>query len=103
MKVETYECNICHKQKQRANRWWKVRMVNGAIVISPWDLPDDTNDIVASLLDAEDTAHLCGEECALKHISKKLFHPEAVSEPRAGRGPQTGSPAGVLDVTGSRS
>lgn len=61
MRVNTYECDACGVQKQKANHWWIIEIGNtGVLSLSRW-----------GDLDAEDegVAHLCGEACVQKQIS----------------------------------
>jgi hypothetical protein len=87
MKIgQPYACDVCQTPKKEANHWWKAFLlkIDGAIasvLVVGWDV----NRITApggqiQTLTVEDAdAHLCGEECALKYISKNLFHSEATS------------------------
>ena len=71
MKIETFCCDVCQVQKKDANRWWTAyRVAGGLSILSFHSDPPGEKD----LIDEVEPAHLCGEECAMKYISKNLFH-----------------------------
>ena len=60
-----YACDICKRQKQDSNRWFKAYLMSHGILITDWD---------ESQLDEEPLAQadLCGESCVHEWISRNL-------------------------------
>lgn len=86
MKVETYACDVCGIQKKDANRWWKVAFLAGGadkqkrlgVLITSWNVDPITQLKSPQTFNAPllNVADVCGEECAMKFISKNLFRSE---------------------------
>lgn len=65
MKVETYKCDVCGKQKGDVNHWWLVWMTPFAFTVRPWG--DDQVE--------RTSIHLCGNECVQRKVSEFLSEP----------------------------
>jgi len=61
MKVETYKCDQCGKQKQDSNHWFVLSENSQAFIVYPWD---------AKCADRADAKHLCSEGCSSKVLSR---------------------------------
>ena len=62
----TITCDVCGKQKGPSNSWFRI--VHGPQVVAVWI----DSEAILELEDGEASADLCGEECALRLIQKKL-------------------------------
>lgn len=69
MKQEQYACDMCGRQKQQSNHWFRVRVGN-ALHIYHWKYFGEGGDDDSIL-----TAHICGEECMQLLVSKFLAAP----------------------------
>ena len=72
MKVDSFACDICHKQKQDANRWWKASTFVGGVVVMRWETEPMILARNGMELPASEDAHLCGEACLHEWLSKNL-------------------------------
>jgi hypothetical protein len=62
MKVETYKCDVCGKQKADVNHWWLISSGGSSLLIAPWSM-----ETVRSF-----EFHLCGAECVGKKVNEFL-------------------------------
>ena len=69
-KIDTFQCDICHKQKQDANRWWKAFMITGGVIIVGWEF--DVDGAHVEYAKTGQLYHLCGEACLHEWLSKNL-------------------------------
>jgi hypothetical protein len=70
MKVSTYKCEVCGKQKEPTNHWFVLRVFGeesrGLMQIEPWS---------ETAAEQEGAFHLCGQEHAIQKVSEFLSKP----------------------------
>ena len=75
MKIDSFACDVCGKQKKEANHWFRGRELpsSAGVVIVQWDVERAVIDGDSLVLDLNKDAHLCGAECATQWLSKNLL------------------------------
>jgi hypothetical protein len=66
MRKITYTCDVCGTEKQPSNGWILARNTKSGIWFNKWAEDLETVDSMT---------HLCGDECAAKHLSRFLSGP----------------------------
>lgn len=58
--IKVYTCDVCGRQKQQSNHWFKVR-IGGALHIYYWNFMREGADD-----DSIEIKHVCGQQCLLR-------------------------------------
>ena len=65
-KVESYQCDVCGKQKGEVNHWWLATLDH------PEELTLGTWPKLPGEYPVEGAFHLCGSECVIKKVNEFL-------------------------------
>jgi len=60
MRQNVFSCDVCHRQKEKSNHWYLIRLEDGNVTIIRWD------EGRAEL----SYKHLCGQSCVQKFIEQ---------------------------------
>lgn len=75
MKVDTFQCDGCGKQKEKSNHWFRgYELPMSGVVIVSWDVARAVIDGESLPLDLDKAAHLCGAACVTEWLSKNLLN-----------------------------
>jgi len=71
MKIDTYKCDVCGKQKGDVNHWWVLwtRGKNPTFQIA-LELRTWNEESLKGAVWADKHFHLCGQECVLKQVTE---------------------------------
>ena len=69
MELVTFKCDVCGREKQASNHWWRVRVGN-ALHIYHWDYFGEGGED-----DSIKHRHICGQECLMKVVQQFMDEP----------------------------